>query len=148
MFDLFERIKFFLFGKKFSSSTETVYSNEAVNTNLHYLKELNRVLFKLKTSGKLLTREVNFLLKYYFNLDSKINVHIYRINTELLKFSNFELIAIDPIYDDHDVLTDLALVVKELTLNIDMRINISAYDFFEVFTPISLEKDKQNADKN
>jgi len=136
MFDIISKIKFKLFGKKKSPTTEDVYGKKLTNSVCF---NISPILYKMKNGKKLTIAEINDLLRYYFKLNDYITSETYKLNTDLSAFAIFNLNSFDFRFEK-DELDSFYFILNEDFLNMDITIRIKEKDFFELFEPVTVNK--------
>jgi len=120
-------------------STTLTSATEGENTQDKLIPKLNKLIDDIRNSriGKLSLEEVNLIQSYLFNKEP-INPGFYKFNKVIDDSVVFEIVNLGIIFDENNDVKDFVIVLKDLTHNFNMTVNISSKEFYEVFEDVEL----------
>lgn len=120
-------------------STTLTSATEGEHTQDKLIPKLNKLIDDIRNSriGKLSLEEVNLIQSYLFNKEP-INPGFYKFNKVIDDSVVFEIVNLGIIFDENNDVKDFVIVLKDLTHNFNMTVNISSKEFYEVFEDVEL----------
>lgn len=120
-------------------STTLTSATEGENTQDKLIPKLNKLIDDIRNSriDKLSLEEVNLIQSYLFNKEP-INPGFYKFNKVIDDSVVFEIVNLGIIFDENNDVKDFVIVLKDLTHNFNMTVNISSKEFYEVFEDVEL----------
>lgn len=121
-------------------STTLTSATEGENTQDKLIPKLNNLIDDIRKGriDKLSLEEVNLIQSYLFNKEP-INPGFYKFNKVIDDSVVFEIVNLGIIFDEKNDVKDFVIVLKDLTHNFNMTINISSKEFYEVFENVNLD---------